>query len=72
MDDSRPFLASGKLHVLLTGCMLSRFTVMMCVSIEVVEGKLRFLSGRPRDFWNCFFLHSFSFLGANCCNLFYD
>ena len=54
--------------------MLSRFTVMVCVSIAVVGGKLRFLSGRPRDFWHCIFHHSFCFLGANYryCNRFYD
>ena len=52
--------------------MLSRFTVMVCVSIAVVGGKLRFLSGGPRDFWQCIFHDSFSFLGANYCNLFYD
>ena len=34
------------------GCMLSRFTVMVCVSIAVVGGKIRFLFGRPRDFWH--------------------
>ena len=52
--------------------MLSRFTVMMCVSIVVVGGKLRFLSRRPRDFWRCLFHHSFCFRGANYCDLFYD
>ena len=44
----------------------------MCVSIAVVGGKLRFLSGRPRDFWHCIFHHSFCLLGAKYCNLFYD
>ena len=47
------------------GCMLSRFTVMMRVSIAVVRGKLRFLSRRPRDLWPCIFRHSFCFLGTN-------
>ena len=36
------------------------------------RGKLRFLSGRPRDLWHCIFRHSFCSLGANYCNLFYD
>ena len=52
--------------------MLSRFTVMVCVSIAVVGGKIRFLFGRPRDFWHSIFHRSFCFLGANYCNLFYD
>ena len=52
--------------------MLSRFTVMMCVSIAVVGGKLRFLSGRPGDHWHCIFHHIVWFLGANYCHLFYD
>ena len=52
-------------------CMLSRFTVVVCVSIAVVGGKLRFLSGRPRDFRHWIFHHSFCFLGATD-NLFYD
>ena len=52
--------------------MLSLFTVMMFVSIAVVGGKLRFLSGRPRDLWHCTFRHSFCFLSANYCNIFYD
>ena len=52
--------------------MLSRFTVMVCLSIAVVGGKLRFLSGRRRDFWHSIFHHSFCFLGANFCNRFYD
>ena len=52
--------------------MLFRFTVMMCVSIAVVGVKLRCLSGRPRDLWHRMFDHSFCFLGANYCNLFYD
>ena len=53
------------------GCMLSRFTVVVCVSIAVVGGKLRFLSGRPRDLWHS--IYSFCFLGANYyCNSFYD
>ena len=51
--------------------MLSRFTVVVCVSIAVVGGKLRFLSGRPRDLWHS--IYSFCFLGANYyCNSFYD
>ena len=54
------------------GCMLSRFIVMVCVSIAAVGGKLNFLSGRPRDLWHCIFRHSFCFLGANYCNVFYD
>ena len=54
------------------GCMLSRFTVVVCVSIAAVGEKLRFLSGRPRDLWHSIFRHSFCFLGANYCNLFYD
>ena len=29
------------------------------------------MSGRPRGFWHCIFHHSFCFLGANYCNLFY-
>ena len=52
--------------------MLSRFTVMVCVSIAVVGGKIRFSFGRPRDFWHWIFHRSFCFLGANYCNLFYD
>ena len=52
--------------------MLSRFTVMACVSIAVGGGRLRFLSGRPRDLWHCIFRLSFCFLGANYCDLFYD
>ena len=52
--------------------MLSLFTVMMFVSIAVVGGKLRFLSGRPRNFRHCTFHRSFCFLGANYCNPFYD
>ena len=52
--------------------MLSRFTVMVCVSIAVVGGILRFLSGRPRDLWHCIFRHSFCHLGSNYCNLFYN
>ena len=54
------------------GCMLSRFTVVVCVSIPVVGGKLRFLSGRPRDLWHCIFRHTFCFLGATFCNIFSD
>ena len=46
------------------------FTVMVCVSIAVVGGKLRFLSGRPRDLWSCIFRHSFCFLGANYCDVY--
>ena len=42
------------------------------VSIAVVGGKLRFLPGRPRDLWHCICRHSFCFLGANYCNIFYD
>ena len=52
--------------------MLPHFTVVMCVSIAVVRGKLTFLSGRPCDGWLCIFHHGFCFLGANYCNLFYD
>ena len=52
--------------------MLSRFTIMVCVSTAVVGGKLRFLSGGPRDFWHYIFHHSFCFLGAHYCNLIYD
>ena len=47
----------------------------MCVcksSIAVLGGKLRFLSGRPRNIWHCIFHHSFYFLGAKYCNPFYD
>ena len=51
------------------GCMLSRFIVMVCVSIAAVGGKLNFLSGRPRDLWHCIFRRSCCFLGANYCNL---
>ena len=54
------------------GCMLFRFTVMMCVSIAAAGSKLSFLSGRPRDLWHYICRHSFCFLGANYCNLFYD
>ena len=54
------------------GYMLFRFTVMMCVFLAVVGGKLRFLSGRTRDLWHCTFRHSFRFVSANYCNLFYD
>ena len=49
--------------------MLFRFTVMMCVSITVVGGKLLFLSGRPRAIRHCIFHRRFFFLGANYCNL---
>ena len=52
--------------------MLSRFTVTMRVSIVVVGGKLRFLSGRPHDFWHSIFHHGFCFLGANYSNISYD
>ena len=52
--------------------MLFRFTVMMCVSIAVVGGKLRFLTGRPRDLRHCIFHRSFCFVGANYCDLFFD
>ena len=45
---------------------------MMCVSIAVVGGKLRLLSGRPRNLWHCIARHSFCFLGANYSNIFYD
>ena len=41
--------------------MLSHFTVVMCVSIVVVGGKFRFLSGRPRDFGFVFFTIVFAF-----------
>ena len=27
---------------------------------------------RETDIWHCIFRHSFCFLGANYCNLFYD
>ena len=50
--------------------MLSRFTVMIFVAI--VGGKLRFLFGRPRDFWHSIFHHRFCFLGVNYDNLFCD
>ena len=43
------FFASGNSMFCGKGCMLSRFTVMVCVSIAVVGGKSRFLSARPRD-----------------------
>ena len=52
--------------------MLCRFTVMVCVSVAVIRGKLRFLSGRPREFWHCIFHHSICLLGANYRNRFYD
>ena len=58
---NRLFLASGKFYVLWKGCMLSRFTVMMCVSIAVVGGKLRFLSGRPCDVRHRIFHRNFAF-----------
>ena len=41
------------------GCMLSRFTVMMCASIAIVGGKLRFLSWRRTNLWHCIFDHFF-------------
>ena len=41
------------------------------VSIAVVGGKLRFLSGKPRDLWHCIFRRSCCVLGANYCNRFY-
>ena len=53
-------------------CMLSRFTVTMCVSMAVVGRKLRLLSRRPRDLWHWIFRHSVLLLGANYCNIFYD
>ena len=52
--------------------MLSRFTVMVCVSMAVVGSKLSFLCGRPRGLWHCIFRHSFCFLGENYCNSLYD
>ena len=39
-------------------------TVTMCVSMAVVGGKWRFLSGSPRDLWHSFFRLSFWFLGS--------
>ena len=39
---------------------------------STVGGELKFLSGRPRGIWYCIFPHSFCFLGANHCNIFYD
>ena len=45
---------------------------MLCVSIAVVGGKIRFSFGRPRDFWHLIFHRSFCFLSANYSNLFYD
>ena len=50
----------------------SEMCIRDSVSIAVVGGKLIFLSGRPRDLWHCIFHHSFCFLSANYCNLFYD
>ena len=49
--------------------MLSRFTVMMCVSIAVVGGKMRF--GDIAIFGIVFFTIVFAFY-ANYCNLFHD
>ena len=44
---------------------------LWCVSIAVVGGKLRFLSGRPRDLWHSIFRHGFCFLGMNYyCNMY--
>ena len=62
---------SGKFSVLLKRAYA--ISLYRCgVSIAVVGGKLRFLSGRHRDLWHSIFSHSFCFLGANYCNLFYD
>ena len=63
-------LASGKFYVLrkIIYAMIYRFTVTICVSMAVVGGKLRFLSGRPRDIWHCIFHRSFRYLGADYCN----
>ena len=60
---SKPFSASGNFYILWKTIYATvfRFTVMTCVSVAVVGGKLRFLSGRPRDFWHGIFRHSFCF-----------
>ena len=41
-----------------TECMLSRFTVVVCASIAVVEDEKRFLSGRPPDLCHSILRHS--------------
>ena len=56
----RVTLASGNFYVLwkrMHAISLYRYDV----SIAVVWGKLRCLSGRPRDLWQCIFRHSFAF-----------
>ena len=52
--------------------MLSRLTVVMCASTAVVWGKLRLLSGRPRDLDIRILRHNFGILRPNYCNGFND
>ena len=55
---NRLFLASGKSMFCGEGCMTSRFTVTMRISMVVV--------------WHGIFHDRFRFLGSNYYNLFYD
>ena len=52
--------------------MLSRFTVMVCVSMAVVGGKLRFFVRETSRSFALYFRHRLCFLGANYCTFFYD
>ena len=72
MEKKSIFLAHG-INSMFCGkrCMLSRFTVMVCVSIAVVGGKLIFLSGRPRDLWRCI-LPNFVWSTRELLQPFYD
>ena len=54
------------------GIMLPRFTVIVCASIAVVGGEMRFLFEIPPEFWRCTFRNRFRFLGTNYRYLFYD
>ena len=66
------FLASGKFYVLwkmMYAISLYRYDVYI---YSDSRGEIGFLSGRPRDLWHCIFCHSFRFVGAKYCNLFYD
>ena len=68
---NRLYLASGKFYVLgkrMYTISLYRYDVCMAVA----GGKLRFLSGRPRDLWHVFFFFSVCVLGSNFIDIFYD
>ena len=73
---SRPglILVSGKFYSLrkkMYAFSLYRYDVCIYGG-STVGGELKFWSGRPRGIWYCIFPHSFCFLGANHCNIFYD